>query len=184
MKPTIIVKGHTHVEILRALLPVELVKACRLLAIGARSTMVSVARTHLIKYRAPTAMLLETGTLEPTIIAETIQTTRYVISAVAGDTPFAVIDCIPHIEVIFFEDTAVLQRIFPNFANHFILQFARTQPKDQLEFLFQEGGGPGNLKAFLDQLTSEEIEKLRASQPIQQAMAFIMNNAEIVAQQP
>lgn len=181
MKPTIIVKGLTDVAILRKLLPPELVNACHLMQTAVRSTIVSVARTHLIKNHAPTAVMLNTDTLDPTLIAETIQTTRYLMGAVAGDTPFDIIYCIPHIEAIFFEDTTALQRIFPQFANVFILQFAKTQPKDQLEVLFQKGGGPKTLNAFLDQLTSDDVEKMRTLYPIQQVMAFITNNTEIAA---
>ena len=181
MQPTIIVEGRTDVAILRALLPPELVNACNLMPTAGRSTIVSVARTHLIKNHAPTAVMLDTGTLDPTIIAETIQTTRHLMGAVAGDTPFEIIYCIPHIEAIFFEDTTRLQRVFPRFSHVFILQFAKTQPKDQLELLFQKGGGPKTLNAFLDQLTSDDVEKLRALYPIQHVMTFITNNAEIAA---
>ena len=181
MKPTIIVEGLSDVAILRALLPLELVNACNLMPTAGRSTIVSVARTHLIKNHAPTAVMLDTDTLDPTIIAEMIQTTRHLMGAVAGDTPFDIIYSIPHIEAIFFEGTTVLQRIFPHFSNVFILQFAKTQPKDQLEVLFQKGGGPKTLNAFLDQLTSDDIEKLRSLYPIQHVMAFITNNAQIAA---
>jgi hypothetical protein len=181
MKPTIIMEGQTDVAILRALLPPELLKACHLMPTAGRSTLVSVARTHLIKNHTPTAVMLDTDTLDPTIIAERIQTTRYLMGAVAGDTPFDIIYCIPHIEAIFFEDTTALQRVFPQFDNVFLLQFAKTQPKDQLEVLFQKGGGPRTLNAFLGQLTSDEVEKLRALYPIRHVMAFITNNAEIAA---
>lgn len=181
MKPMIIAEGPTDVAILRALLPTELVNACHLMPTAGRSTIVSVARTHLIKNHAPTAVVLDTDTLDPTIIAETIQTTRYLMGAVAGDTPFDIIYCIPHIEAIFFEDTTPLQRIFPQFGNVFILLFAKKQPKDQLEVLLQKGGGPRTLNAFLHQLASEDVERLRASYPIHQVMAFIMNNREVAA---
>jgi hypothetical protein len=184
MKPAIIMEGQTDAAILRALLPPELLKACHLMPTAGRSTLVSVARTHLIKHQAPTAVLLDTDTLDPTIIAERIQTTRYLMGAVAGDTPFDIIYCVPHIEAIHFEDTAALQRIFPHFGNVFLLQFAKTQPKDQLELLFQKGGGPRTLNAFLNQLSSEDVEKLRASYPIQQVMAFITHNTEIAASEP
>jgi hypothetical protein len=181
MKPTIIVEGLTDMAILRALLPAELVNACNLMPTAGRSTIVSVARTHLIKHHAPTAVVLDTDTLDPTIIAETIQTTRHLMGAVAGDTPFDIIYCIPHIEAIFFEDTTALQRVFPQFDKVFILQFAKTQPKDQLELLFEKGGGPKTLNAFLNQLTSDDVEKLRALYPIQHVMAFITNNTKIAA---
>jgi hypothetical protein len=103
------------------------------------------------------------------------------MGAVAGDTPFDIIYCIPHIEAIFFEDTSPLQRVFTQFRNVFILRFAKTQPKDQLELLFQKGGGPKALNTLLDELTSDDIKKLRASYPIQQVMAFITNNMQIAA---
>jgi len=181
MKPTIIMEGQTDATILRTLLPPELVRSCHLMPTTGRSTLVYVARTHLIKNRAPTAVMLDTDTLDATIIAETIQTTRHLLGAVAGDTPFDIIYCIPHIEVIFFEDVTALQRIFPQFGKVFIPQFAKTQPKDQLEVLFQKGGGPRTLSAFLDQLTPDDVEKLRTLYPLQHVMAFITNNTEIAA---
>ena len=181
MKPTIIMEGQMDAAILRALLPPELLKACQLMPTAGRSTLVSVARTHLIKHHAPTAVLLDTDTLDASIISERIQATRYLMGAMAGDTPFDIIYCIPHLEAIFFEDTTALQRIFPQFSNVFILRFAKTQPKDQLELLFQKGGGPKTLNALLGQLTSDDVERLRALYPIQQVMAFITNNAEIAA---
>jgi hypothetical protein len=179
MKPTIVLEGLTHEAILRVLLPIELLKACHLKPNAPRSTLISVARTHLIKTRAPTAVMLDTKTLDPTSVSETIQTARYLMADAAGGTPFEVIYCIPHLETIFFEDTAALQRLFPRFGDVFLLPFAKTQPKDQLDLLFQKGGGPRTLNAFLDQLTSGDVEKLRTSSPIQQVMGFIANNMEI-----
>jgi hypothetical protein len=181
MKPTIIMEGRMDAAILRALPPPELVNACHLMPTAGRSTLVSVARTHLIKHHTPTAVLLDTDTLDPTIIAERIQTTRYLMGAVAGDTPFDIIYCIPHIEAVFFEDTTALQRIFPQFRSVFLLQFAKTPPNDQLELLFQKGGGPKTLNAFLDQPTPDDVEKLRAMYPIPHVMAFITSNTKIAA---
>ena len=181
MKPTVVLEGLTGEAILRALLPPELLKACHLKPIAPRSTLVSVARTHLVKNHAPTAVMFDTDTLNPTIISERIQTTRYLMADAAGDTPFDIIYSIPHIEAIFFEDTTALQRIFPQFDNFFLLRFAKTQPKDQLQLLFEKGGGPKTLNAFLDQLASDDIEKLRVSYPIQHVMAFITNNTTITA---
>lgn len=181
MKPTIFLEGVTDEAILRALLSAELLKMCHLKPIAPRSTLVSVARTHLVKHHAPTAVVFDTKTLASTMISERIQTTRYLMRDAAGDIPFDIIYCIPHIEVIFFEDTTALERIFPQFGNVFLLQFAKTQPKDQLELLFEKGGGAKTLNAFLDQLTSDDIEKLRAFHPIQQVMAFITNNSRITA---
>jgi hypothetical protein len=184
VKPTIFVEGPTDVDILRALLPAPILDACDLVLTEGRATIVSVARTHLIRNRAPTAVVLDLDTLEPTIIAETVQTTRHLMASVAGDTSFDIIYCIPHIEAIFFEDPSALRRIFPNFGSVFILPFAKTQPKDQLAALFQNGGGPRDLNGLLGSLTSQEIEQLRSSNPIDQVRSFIARNARIHARTP
>src|SRR5215210_62878 len=69
-----------------------------------------------------------------------------------------------------------LQRLFPNFKSAFVLQFARTQPKDQLTLLFEIGGGPKTLTGFLDALTSEDVVKLQAVYPMHRLIAFVQNN--------
>jgi hypothetical protein len=180
MKPTIILEGMDDVAVLRALLPANIVDACELRPTGGRSTLVSVARTHMIKHHAPVAILLDTDTLDPTVIAETVQTTRHLMQAVAGDIPFEVFYCIPHIEAVVFEDAVEFPRIFPQFEDVFILQFAKTQPKEQLEVLFAKGGGPRNFADFLSSLTSDEVNRLQSLYPIQPLIAFIAANRDAV----
>ena len=175
MKPTILTEGSEDIAILRAVLPPELVDACEMRPTNG-STIVSLARTHIIKHHAPIAILLDMDTLDATVIAETVQTTRYLMRSVAGDTPFDIVYFVPQIEAIFFEGSIDLQRIFPDFKPYFILQFAKTQPKQQLQLLFEKGRGPANLRAFLDELTAEEVEQLRSRYPIRQLITFITNN--------
>ena len=177
MKPTILTEGSQDIAILRAVLPPELVDACEIRPTNG-STIVSVARTHILLHHAPIAILLNTETMDPTVIAETVQTTRYLMRLVAGDTPFDIVYFIPQIEAIFFEGSIDFQRIFPDFKPHFILQFAKTQPKQQLQVLFEKGRGPANLRAFLDELTSEEVEQLRSKNPIRQLITFITSNCD------
>src|SRR5260370_42367046 len=113
MKPTIIVEGQTDVAILQALLPRALLNACHLVPTAGRSTIVSVARTHLIRHHTPTAVMLDTDTLDPTIIVETVQTTRHLMGAVAGGPPSDLICCIPPINALFIEITPQLYPICP-----------------------------------------------------------------------
>ena len=173
MKPTIIVDGRADIAILRAVLPPILAEACQFAGAEGRSTLVSLARTFLIKYHAPSAIVMDTDTMDPTTIAETVRASRHLIAAVAGETPFEVVYCIPEIETIFFDGVVNLQRIFPDFENCFFLPFASTQPKQQFELLLRDGGGPKTLSDFLDQLTTSDVEKLQRTYPIRQLSAFI-----------
>jgi hypothetical protein len=173
MKSTIILEGAEDDAILRALLPPDLLDSCELRPTDGRSTPVSVARTLLIKRHAPVAVLMDTDTMNPTVISETVQITRHLLRSVAGNTPFEVVYCVPSIETVFFQGSVGFGRIFPRFDLCFIQQFALTQPRQQLEVLFEKGGGPRNLHAFLDELTQEEVDSIRGMPPIQQLVAFI-----------
>lgn len=176
MKPVIILEGMEDVAILRAILPPDLVETCEFLPVGGRSTLVSVARTHLIKHHAPIAILLDTDTMNPTAIAETVQTTRHLLHSVAGDTPFEVVYSVPTIETVIFQGSIDFGRIFPLFGAFFLKPFAATQPKEQLAVLFEKAGGPRDLPAFLNELTHEEVESLRTKYPIAQLISFISTN--------
>src|ERR1043165_767825 len=180
MKPILFTKGKDNIAILRAVLPPDVGGACEMRPTGERSTLVSVARTHMIKHRAPIAILLDTETLDSAIIAETVQTTNHLMRSVAGDTPFEVVYCVPHLEAIFFEDSIDFQRIFPDFKSVFILQVPKSQPKQQLQVLFEKGRGPGKLDDFLSHLTSEEVAQMQSRNPIRQLISFITNNRESV----
>jgi hypothetical protein len=184
VKPAIFVDGNTILDILRTILSSELVRACDWIPIKPRSTPVSVARTYLSTHHVATALMFNANTLDRNIISEQIEDTRSLMAMAAVGTPFDVIHCVPEIETIFFEDTTTLRRIFPDFGTAFIPQFARGQPKEQLEVLFERGGGPKTMDAFLDELTSDDIEKLRALKLIQQVVTFITNNAAIATSEP
>jgi hypothetical protein len=57
-----------------------------------------------------------------------------------------------------------------------LLPFAKTQPKEQLKLLFGQGMGPTNIGDLLDQLTAEDVEKLRSASQMGQLIAFIERN--------
>jgi hypothetical protein len=172
MKLMIVVEGNSDVAILRALLSTEVLSASDMFLAEARSTLVSVARTLLVKHGRPLAVLIDTESLEPSAIAETVTTTDQLLGAVAGGTPFRAIYCIPELEVVFFEAPIGLKRIFPHYDQHFFPMFAKTRPKEALQYLFKNGGGPTNLSQFLDDLTSEDVEHLRTTDPIKQLINF------------
>ncbi len=89
---------------------------------------------------------------------------------------YDVVCCIPHVETVFFQGTIDLRRSFPRFKEVFVEKIARTNPKQQLEALFKEGGGPRTLSALLGKLKSDEVEQVRAKDPIHSVVAFIDNN--------
>lgn len=173
MKAFIVVEGRSDVAVLRAVLPNELLDASDIVVVGGRSARSSVARTLLVKYQRPLAVVIDTDTLEPLAIKETVTTTEHMLRTVAGDTPFKVIYCIPELEAIFFAAPIDLKRIFPHYDTHFFTMFAKARPKEALQYLFDNGRGPKRLPEFLDHLTSEDAEHLRSTAPIRELLAFL-----------
>ncbi len=175
-KPPIIVEGLEDVAILRAILPPDVVESCDFLVSGGRSAIVPGAQEYLIQHHAPIAIVLDMDTVDPAVLIDRTQDTKQQIESVAGDTPFDIILFIPEIEAVFFDDLVDLQRIFPAFKKAYVRKMAKFQPKEQLQTLFEKGHGPNDLSSFLDQLTSEEVERLQSKDPICQLIAFIKSN--------
>jgi hypothetical protein len=125
---------------------------------------------------------MDTDSLDPSAIRETVTSTEQLLSAVADGVPFKVVYCIPEIEAIFFEAPIDLKRIFPLYDEHFFLMYAKTRPKEALNYLLENGGGPKTLSAFLDQLTLEDIGRLRTTYQIGQLIGFANEVRSRVAQ--
>jgi hypothetical protein len=177
-KPTILLEGMEDVAIVKALLRSDLLEDCELQPAGGKPKLAAVAREHILNRLAPLAILLDTDTFDQTVIDQTVQAMKESVEPVAGDIPLDIISCIPHLETIFFNGVVDLKRIFPKFENALIPELAKTDPKRQLETLFEKGGGPGNLNDFLHQLASNEVKQLQAKDPIRHLIAFIKKNRD------
>jgi hypothetical protein len=178
-KPTLVLEGRDDVAILRAILPPRIVEACKLRPTQGRPHLAEAARTHLCQHRAPVAVLLDTDTLDKAIIREMVRNVEEDLARAAGEVPYGVFSCVPHIEVIFFKAGIDYKRIFPAFRTFFDRETARTDPKRQLELLLEKGGGPKRLSGFLDALTSDEVDEVRYNAPLPQVVAFITNNLDL-----
>jgi hypothetical protein len=175
----VVMKRPSHLAILKALLPPEVLGACDFVVTDPRSSFASVARTLLVKHHRPLAAVIDTESLEPSVIHDVVATTEQLLRMVAGATPFRVISCTPALEAVFFEGHLNLKKIFPHAEQQFLM-FAKTSPKEALNFLFENGGGPKNLSEFLDRLLPEDIAKLQATYPIQHLVSFISEVCQTV----
>jgi hypothetical protein len=174
--PAIIAEGKEDVTILRTLLPAEVRAACELESAGGHPNLVLQARERLGKHHAPVVILFDTDTLDPAGIADKLQDIKEQVAPAAVGIPYDVVCCIPKIEKVFFEGAIDLERIFPRFKDVFAKKNARTNPKQQLEALLKEGGGPETLSTFLGKLKLDEVTQVQARDPIRQVVVFITNN--------
>jgi hypothetical protein len=175
-KPAIITEGKQDIVILSALLPADLLRACELQSAGGRPNLAQHARERLLKHHAPIVLLFDSNTLDQAAIAEMVRGLKDQVASAAVGIPYDVACCIPHIEILFLDGALDLPRIFPRFKAVFTRKLAKTDPKRQLEVLFEKGEGPRTLTDFLGQLTPEELEQVRAEEPIQRIVTFVANN--------
>jgi hypothetical protein len=175
-RPTILLEGMQDVAILKALLPSDLLEDCDLQPVGGKRDLAAAARKQILERHAPVAILFDTDALDEAVIGEAFRAMKESVESVAGDVRFDIVSCIPNIEAVFFNGAVDLRRIFPEFEYALIPKLAKADPKRQLEALFENGGGPGNLDKFLAQLSSKEVKKLQAKGPIRQLATFIKKN--------
>ena len=180
MRVWIAVEGRSDVAVVRALLPAEMLAISSLVPVGGRSNISSVARTLLVKHKEPLAVMVDTDSLDSEAISERYATISQLLAAVAGDTPYKVVLCIPVIEAIFFEAQGPLGRLFPKVDLDSYAMLYKTQPREVLDLLFENGGGPKNLAKLLDGLTDKDVERLRVTGPIRQLSMFIQEVAGAV----
>jgi hypothetical protein len=173
MNVWIVLEGEDQLAILRALLPDEIQAASEFIAIGKRSNISSIARTVLVKHKEPVALVVNMNSLDAATIREKYLTTEQLLRAVSGGTPFKVIPCYPVLEAIFFSDAKVLERIFPQWRTLFNPMYFSKTPKDALDDLLANGGGPTTLSNFLDALTEADVKRLRATGPIRELISFV-----------
>jgi hypothetical protein len=131
----------------------------------------SVARTLLSKHRKPLVLLYNTKSVDPDTIQDTFGTVDYMVKIAAAGVRWKVIRAIPELEVVFFESGIDLKRLFPQCPD-LLLNFARPSPKMALSWLFENGGGPSELAAFLKRLTPEDLERLQANLPVSEVIEF------------
>ncbi len=177
MNAFVVVKGKTNVDILRALLPKSLLDVTSIVGIGSRSSLPSVARTLLVTYYEPVAVLVNTHALNEAIVQEKKQSTEELLKAVSGKVPVKVILLIPEIESVFFEAPGVLERTFGQKLPKELLLLARNNPQEALAQLFSQGNGPDGLSSLLDSLDERDREALRSTRPIRELMSFISETA-------
>jgi hypothetical protein len=173
MKTWIVLEGESNLAFLKALLPDEIQTVTEFVIVGGRSNISSIARTVLVKHREPVAVVLNADTLDPATIWEKQVTTEQLLRAVSGGTRFKLILCIPALEAVFFNAPEILERIFPKWPILMNPMYYSKLPKEALADLFTNGGGPTTLSEFLDALTEEDAEHLRATGPIRELINFV-----------
>jgi hypothetical protein len=160
-------------DLLRRVLPQELLEEVVFVPDFARSNIVGMARTLIVERRKPLAIVMDAGSFVPEVIQERRQSREEVVGIVAGGVPFKVILAVPALEAVFFQDPCLLERAFAQPIPADVLPLARFDPSGSLDQLFARSTTIKNRTELLQVLTETEIAILRNAPVVQELIEFL-----------
>ena len=169
----ILVEGELTVQILRCLLSQEILDGVKIFNGGRASATKSLARSVLVEGRSPAAVILNARATDPELVREKLQSSKYLIEGVAANTPVEVIFAVPTIEIIFFEDISILERIFDTSIPESAIALARFDPQGVLQGLYDRSEQIKNTSDILAALSDLDIQTLQKAAAIEQLLAFL-----------
>ncbi len=179
----IVCEGTSDVELLRKTLPKELLDEVGFVAGGRLSSVKSLARSLIVRRQVPIAIVADADSIVPSLIQERISGLEELMESVAINTPVKAILAVPSIDIIFFQDTALLCRALGYEPSQEVLNLAISQPKQVIQQLIAQSQMSYSqfTQQFTQQFTNEDLEVLRKSPVIEQMIQFLQSVKMAVA---
>lgn len=156
----LVVEGETDEVILKRVLPEELTEDVQCFVSGDKGSASSAAASIVIAKRKPVAVVVDADTDEPQMISERDRFLRFYIGRVAAGVRFDVFIAVPQIEIVFFEDRALAERLAGRALTDPEWELARVRPHRAMERLLHDRGQ--SLSELLDGLAPSDLDAMRA----------------------
>lgn len=169
----IISEGSFDAQLLKTVLPPNLLTDVGVVSAGGASAIESLARSLVVRRRVPVLIVFDAGSVVPELVELRRQEIEEVILWVAGRTPVKVVPAVPEIEIIFFQDVSLLSRLLGYTPPQDILDRAVFLPKQALEESLARSDKIQDISQIIDRLTDEDIEILRSSSVMQEIVQFL-----------
>ncbi|MDJ0618882.1 MAG: hypothetical protein QNJ63_19430 [Calothrix sp. MO_192.B10] len=174
----IVCEGNLDAQLLKRVLPEELLNNVEIVPAGGLSAVKSLARSLIVRRQSPVAVVMDADVITPEKVEERRQDTEEILTSVAANTPVKVILAVPTIEIIFFQDVPLLSRLLGYAPPKDILSLAAEQPKKALTQLISQSKKYQNQSQLIEQLTNEDIEILHKTPFIQEIIQFFQSVGE------
>jgi hypothetical protein len=167
----IVCEGSFDGQILKAILPEQLLHEVGIVA--AEGSVRSLSRSLVVKRQVPLAIVIDGDSIIPELIQERTQDLESIVKSVAIDAPIKVWAFMPTIEILFFQDIALLSRLLGYKPSKEDLDLAISQPKKVLEQLITRSETIGSQTQFIEQLAHEDLRIIQSTPIIQELMDFL-----------
>lgn len=169
----IICEGLFDAELLKTVLPGELLNDVKVVSAGGVSAVKSLARSLVVRRQVPVVIVVDADSVVPELVQERLKDIEEIVESVAINTPVKVIAAVPEMETIFFQDATFLSRLLGYSPSQDVLDLAVLQPTKALEQLLSKSGKITHRLQIITQLSQEDIEILRSSSVMQEIIHFI-----------
>ncbi|CAN1212379.1 DUF4276 domain-containing protein [Tumidithrix helvetica PCC 7403] len=176
----IICEGAYDNQLLKAVLPPQLLKQVEVVSAGGISSVKSLARSLVVRRQAPVAIVVDADSTVPELIQMQIRDITEIVESVSVNTPVKAILFVPEMEAIFFQDPELLERLLGYRPSQDLLGLAVSQPRKALEQMLAQSEKVHNQSQLIDQLAHENLEILRNAPVIQELIHFLESVREPV----
>jgi hypothetical protein len=173
-----ICEGSVDAQLLKTLLPANLLADVGVVAGGRVSAVESLARSLVVRRRVPVVIVVDADSVVPELVQQRRKDIEETVESVSINTPVKVVMAVPEIEIIFFQDVSLLSRLLGYTPLQNLLDRAVFQPKQVLDELIARSNQIQDISQLLDRLTDEDIEILRSSSVMQEIMNFLQSVRE------
>jgi hypothetical protein len=173
-KVYVVTEGDTDSDLLKSILPADVVAKVEFVVAGGRSHANSLARSILVGKRKPVALLVDSDTLNREAIQEQQLILEESLRDVAADDSFKVVLAAPELESLLFESPEVAHAVTGRDLSHVELEFARSSPK---AYLTSSRKQSASLNQRLGKLSSKTKRHLQETSLLAEISEFVRSHA-------
>lgn len=174
----ILCEGDFDAQLLKTVLPENLLTDVGVVVGGKVYNIKSLAMSLIVRRRVPVIIVFDVGSAVPELVELYRNDIEEIVGFVAGKTPFKVVPAVPEIEIIFFQNISLLARLLGYIPHQDMLDRAVIQPKQALEELIARSELIHERSEIIDRLTNQDIEILRSSSVMQEIAHFLQSVRE------
>jgi 5S rRNA maturation endonuclease (ribonuclease M5) len=169
----IITEGKQDAEILKKVLPVEILDKIKILSGG--NSALSLARTVLVTKQVPTVLLVDADSNNENKIIEKQNDLTDSLNSVSIGTEFKVYLMTPEIEVLFLENPSFLEDISSENRKFtpFEIELAKSNPKKFLREIVSQTDSNNLFQNLFSKLDAETVEAMKNHKTIKDLTEFL-----------
>ena len=168
----LLVESPTNAAFVRRVLPPESQKDVEIAPVD--SGLASLARTLLVLRRKPIAVLLDSDSLNPNVIAERRREVEELIRAANSAVPVKVVSVVPTIEAWFFAAPEAIERFLGQTISAEWRAFGKRDPKGVLQQLAANQQKTWDTLQAISSFDAHDVERIRAVPEVAELTAFLL----------